>query len=188
VSAEDELKGRLQRAADLVKGLPENLQGEAFNRAFESLSGTAGAGTTERVTRRRKPKETRKGTQRRQTKGAHKRSTPTRLKDLNLRPKGSQAFADFVADKQPSSDHEKKLVAVYYLTNVLEMEGVTVDHVYSCYKEMNWKIAPDLDASLRMTASKKAWLDTGDMSSIRVAIPGENHVEQDLPKGSKDQK
>lgn len=183
MAADDELKSLLDRAAKLVEGLPEALQGEAFNRAFEtSRDGSFPEGSDAKLAKHKRP---RGGAKPRKAKTSRKRSSPTRLKDLNLRPRGEKSFIDFVGEKQPQTDHERKLVSVYYLERVLELEGVTVDHVYSCVKELNWKVPSNLVNSLQLTATRKAWLDTSDMSSIRVAVPGENYVEQDLPRASK---
>ncbi len=183
MTSDDQLKSWLQDAADLVKDLPAHLQPEAFNRAFETLSGQSSA-PPKAGKQKKAPKKTSRTTP--SEKGSSRRRSrtggPSRLKDLNLRPEGTQSLADFVAEKGPKSDHERKLLAVYYLTRILEIDDVSVDHVYSCFKEMNWKVPTDLAAGLRLTASKKAWIDTSDMSSIRVAIPGENFVEQDMPK------
>lgn len=185
MTSDDELKRLLQRAADLVKDLPAGLQGEAFNRAFETLSGTSSApgeesGEAEKKQKKRSRRANQGGAS--SPRRTRDRTSPTRLKDLNLRPKGVQSFEDFVAEKQPRSDHERKLLAVYYLTRILELEGVSLDHVYSCFKDQNWKVPSDLAAGLRLTASKKAWIDTSNISSLTVAIPGENFVEHDMPK------
>jgi hypothetical protein len=107
--------------------------------------------------------------------------TPTFVKDLNLRPNGNQSFKDFVAAKRPGTNHERNALSVYWLTRVAGLSGVTVDHVYSCYKEVTWKVPPNLANSLAVTANKKGWLNTEDMQDLRVTVKGENLVEHDLP-------
>jgi hypothetical protein len=101
-------------------------------------------------------------------------------KSLNLRPTGVESFEAFVESKNPTSDHERSLVAVYYLTQIAGVKA-TVDAVYTCYKDRKWRIPSDLRTSLRLTASKKGWINTENSEDIRVAVHGENHVDHDLP-------
>lgn len=101
-------------------------------------------------------------------------------KTLNLRPAGLQSFEDFVAEKKPSSDHERNLIAVYYLTRIAEVTA-TIDRVYTCYKDRGWRVPTNLRNALPLTAAKKGWLITKNLNDLKVAVPGENYVEHDLP-------
>jgi hypothetical protein len=104
------------------------------------------------------------------------------VKDLNLRPKDKQSFKDFVAAKSAATNHERNALSVYWLTRIAGVSGVTIDHVYSCYKEVTWKVPPNLANSLAVTANQKGWLNTEDMQDLRVTVKGENLVEHDLPR------
>ena len=53
----------------------------------------------------------------------------------------------------------------------------TVDQVYTAYREMGWKLPPDFSNALRLTASKKRYLDTKDADDLRLLNPGLNRVE-----------
>jgi hypothetical protein len=190
VSTDNDLEALVKRAGQIVKDLPATIQGEAFNRVYETLAregglaaGTADQGSGPPKQSLKKKKTTAAKTPKKRTGGKRttKRARPAQLRDLNLHPKEKPSLSDFVKEKVPASDHEKKLVAVYYLTRVLELDGVTVDHVYSCFRDQGWKVPNDLLTGLRLTANKKAWIDTSDSSAITVAIPGENHVEYDMP-------
>jgi hypothetical protein len=112
-------------------------------------------------------------------------STPTRLGNLNLRPSGKQAFAAFATEKAPQSNPEKCLVSAYWLQHKAKLTGITASHIYTCFKEANWKVPNDLINALQVTKSTKGWLETSDMDAITVTIAGENHVEHDLPKTKK---
>jgi hypothetical protein len=103
------------------------------------------------------------------------------VKELDLRPPGKQSFADFVAEKNPKSNHDKHAVAVYYLATIAGLHPVSTDDVFTAWREMGWKLPPDFGASLRLTASKKRFLDTSESDNLRLVNPGLNHVEQDLP-------
>ena len=105
------------------------------------------------------------------------------IKDLDLSAKkNKQSLRDFFKLKLPSSNMEKNIVFIYYLQKIASVGGITPNHVYSCYKDVNIKIPQALEQSLIDTAHHKGWIDTSDMGDLKVAIPGENFVEHDLPK------
>jgi hypothetical protein len=120
-------------------------------------------------------------------KGASKtKATPVALdKTLNLRRQGIQPFKDFVAEKKPKNNHDRNVVAVYYLEKIAS-EKVNANKVYTCYKDAGWRVPPDQRNSLQVTASQKAFVDTSDMDSITVTPIGENWVEHDLPAKAKE--
>ncbi|MCX6009353.1 MAG: hypothetical protein NTW48_04880 [Chloroflexi bacterium] len=106
------------------------------------------------------------------------------VKDLNLKPTGKKSFADFVNEKSPSSIPEKCVACTYYIIN--ELKGsVSVNHVFTCFKHIGWRLPPDLAGVLYWTASQKGWLDTADTSDIKVAVGGYNLIEHDLPRKKK---
>jgi hypothetical protein len=110
------------------------------------------------------------------------KATHTILKGLNLKSANKKSFHDFAAEKAPSSNAEKCVVAVYYLKNTLKAEPVGKDHVFTCFKGVGWRLPSDLDNTLQWVASQKGWLDTANMSDIKVTVHGENLIEHDLPK------
>ena len=170
----------------------EGVQQLAFQALIRSFAGDAGESIDEsnpqarNQIRRRGP--TGERAEMREGKPASRKrrsSTPTFVRDLDLRPKEKQSFKDFAATKSPESNHERSAVSVYWLTQIADVSGVTIDHVYTCYKEANWKVPPNLANSLAVTANKKGWLNTEDMQNLRVTVPGENLVEHDLPRKGK---
>jgi hypothetical protein len=105
----------------------------------------------------------------------------TIVKELNLREKGKKSFIDFVEEKKPKSIKEKCVVSVYYLYHILRIEQICINHVYTCFKNMNWRIPPDLKNMLHQSASE-GWLDTSSQNDIKITTQGDNLVEQDLPR------
>ena len=117
--------------------------------------------------------------------GRRPSSSPSIVRDLSLRPKGKQAFGEFVEEKQPRNHFARQAVAVYWLSKVLGMqEGITVDHVNTCYVGAKWKRPARFEANLQLTAARKGWIDTSDGSNIRITVPGEDLVVHDLPASS----
>jgi hypothetical protein len=135
-------------------------------------------------TRKNKKVRTTKTTKRAKSSSKNK-STAYIIKDLNLTPNGKQSFKSFVEEKQPKSNQEKCTVTVYYLRNELELENVSTNHIFTCYKSIgNWRVT-DIYNIVALTASRKGWLDTSDMNNIKLTPHGENLVKFDLPKNSK---
>ncbi len=118
--------------------------------------------------------------QRRSRKPSAKRSW-TRVKDINFRPAGKMPLRDFAAEKDPRNNHERNVVAVYYLETVVEISGIEVGHVLAAYSECGWKAPAIPDNSLMVTASTKGWLDTANMKMIRTTLSGQNFIEYDMP-------
>src|ERR1700693_1487614 len=71
-------------------------------------------------------------------------ASPSIVRDLNLKPKGRDPFDQFAAKKNPGSNQHKCVVAVYYLRHELNLSSITVDHVYTCFKHMQWRAAASL--------------------------------------------
>lgn len=106
------------------------------------------------------------------------------VKDLVLtREEDKPSLKEFYSQKNPGSNYERNVVFCYYLLKVREFKPIGINHIYTCYKEVNQRVG-SLDVSLSET-SKKGWLDTSDMNDIRLSIRGENFVEHDLPKVKK---
>lgn len=72
-------------------------------------------------------------------------------------------------------------MAVYYLQQILGLEGITLNHVYTCYREVGFKAPDAFGQSLRDTASRTGNLDTSNTNSIKITHRGVMFVEHDLP-------
>jgi hypothetical protein len=186
----DSLLAEMPRIAEAVKVFPEALQAQAFDALMAELkdrnapiktSETGGRKSTRRRagrTRAKAPGEDRKSTRRRAT-------SPSAVRDLDLAPTGETSLKDFVAEKQPKTNHDKNVVSVYYLAEVLKVHGVAVDHVFTCYKDMRWREPGNLANSLALTANRKRFLDTASLDDIKLTPAGRNHVDHDLPPKGK---
>lgn len=123
-----------------------------------------------------------------QKKNSYKPPTMTIVKDLNLQPEGEPSFRDFHSQKNPKTQEEAITVAVYYLKRVLELDKITPDHVFTCFKDVGLRTPKNMPQRIRETATRKGWVDTSERSNIKITNHGENLVEHDLPaaKGKKD--
>lgn len=175
----DLLMEALPRIAEMVKQFPEALQPRAFEALLEEFRGSQPRSLrTKRLKATKGPAQASKGIQqpkRKRTKG------PTVQKDLDLRPKGKTSLVEFAESKEPKNNDDKNVVSVYYLRRIADIEAVSVDHVFTCYRAMRWREPADLATSLRLTASKKGFLDTSTRKDIKLTPTGRNHVDHDLP-------
>ena len=118
-----------------------------------------------------------------------KNKSPTTLsivKDLNLKPNGKESFNDFADKKKPTSNQEKCVVAVYYLKKELVLPNISINHIYTCFKDAKWRVPADLVNTLQYIASQRGWLDTSNSTDIKLTTLGENLVEHDLPPKKKE--
>lgn len=134
---------------------------------------------TKKPRKRRKPKKAKPGQKPKRKTG------PSIVKGLDLKPKNKQSFQSFAQTKNPQSHQERCVVAIYYLRRELDVAQVGTDHVFTCFKDAKWRVPAELANTLAYTASHKGWLDTGDMSKIELTTHGENLIEHDLPKKPK---
>jgi hypothetical protein len=182
----------MPRIAAAVKAFPEAVQPQAYETLIAELRGNAapsprGAGGAAAIratpkAARRRPKRTTTASTSAKTEPTRRRAGgPTVVRDLDLTPKGKKSLKEFVAEKQPKSNHDRNAVSVYYLIEVLRGGAVSVDQVFTCYKDMRWREPGDLANSLALTAHRKRFLDTARLDDIKLTPAGRNHVEHDLP-------
>ncbi|MEL7655974.1 MAG: hypothetical protein AAGU75_08710 [Bacillota bacterium] len=108
---------------------------------------------------------------------------PQLLKDLDLSGKGvNKSLKDFVNEKKPSSNIERSTVYIYYLQNELQIAEITIDHVFTCYKDTGVKYPQNIIQNLSdISSSKYGYIETTN-GKYKMSISGTNFVEHDLPK------
>ncbi len=121
-------------------------------------------------------------------KSSYKPPTMAIVKDLDLRPEGEPSCREFYFQKNPTTQEQAIAVAVYYLKRVLELDKITPDHVFTCFKDIGRRTPKNLPQTIRDTAKNKGWVDTSERGNIKITNHGENLVEHDLPapNGKKD--
>jgi hypothetical protein len=63
--------------------------------------------------------------------------SPKVLADVDLKS-GDLPFEKFAKEKNPATDLSRFLVAAYWFKANRQLDAVTVDHVFTCYKKMSW--------------------------------------------------
>jgi len=108
---------------------------------------------------------------------------PEFLKNLDLSGgTENDSLKDFYAKYDHKSNYERNLIFVYYLQHVLQEEKITLDHLFTCYRNVGQKIPKALEQSMRDTSKDKGWVDIDELENIKVPVAGMNHIEHDLAK------
>lgn len=108
---------------------------------------------------------------------------PQLIKDLDLSGKSvGKSLKEFVEEKKPSTNIERTPVFIYYLQNTLQITDITIDHVFSCYKDIGVRLPQNLQQNLNDIASSKYGYIEVNGGKYKLSILGTNLVEHDLPK------
>ncbi|WP_213625718.1 hypothetical protein [Pseudomonas sp. Pc102] len=133
---------------------------------------------------RQKSKQSSKGNSQPRSKSKSKRD-PELIKNLDLfGGESNVSLKDFCSKYEHKTNFERNLIFSYYLKNILNLETITTDHIFTCYRHIGHKLPKALEQSLRDTASDKGWIDADNLEDITVSIAGINHIEHDLPKSN----
>lgn len=112
-------------------------------------------------------------------KVSSKRKNPQIVKDLDLIPKNKETLEDFMKrHKYGKRSPQINLLFVYYLKQILGLDVVNQDHIYTCYRHLKLSIPNDIYQSLIDTISKKGWIE--NVSNLNVTTQGINEVEQKM--------
>ncbi|RYD83028.1 MAG: zinc ribbon domain-containing protein [Sphingobacteriales bacterium] len=99
-----------------------------------------------------------------------------RLTGINFYPSGQKSLVDFIKDYKIKNDNEKNLLFTHYLSEVLKITSVTLDHLYTCYDEVNHKIPENMTKSFSNTKTRTGWLETNN-SNIEITTKGINKIK-----------
>lgn len=99
-----------------------------------------------------------------------------RLADINFHPADNISLHDFIKRYNVKSDNDRNLLFTHYLTEMLGVVDVTVDHIYTCYDAANHKIPVDIANSLNNTKARKGWLKS-DNAIYSITTKGVNKLK-----------
>lgn len=112
-------------------------------------------------------------------KVSSKRKNPQIVKDLNLMPQNKETLEDFMkCYKYGKSSPRINLLFVYYLKQILGLDVVNQDHIFTCYRQMKITIPNDVYKSLADTISRNGWIE--NISNLNVTTQGINEVEHKM--------
>lgn len=104
------------------------------------------------------------------------------IRNLDLTPHDKLSFQQFIEEKQPKTNEDKYAVVIYYLEHVLELDAVTLDHVYTVFRMTPGRKEPtNIAGGISMAAARKATIDTSNFNDLKTTPRGRNFVEHELP-------
>lgn len=100
-----------------------------------------------------------------------------KLNNINFNPEGLESLESFYKNHVNSNDHERNLLFVYYLQEILKIEKISLSHIYTCYDVLELRISESFPQAVRNTKSKKGWIETEDTSNITLTVKGKNKIK-----------
>lgn len=102
--------------------------------------------------------------------------TYKRLTNINFYPPGQKSLKDFIKEYSIKNDNERNLLFTHYLSEVLKIDAIQLDHIYTCYDEVNHKIPENLIKSIGNTKNRTGWLES-QKSNISITTKGRNKIK-----------
>ncbi len=108
----------------------------------------------------------------------------TYLTDFDFNPANQKSLKEYFNEFEPKTNYERNLIFVYYLQEILSINNISTDHIYSCYRTLGLKI-PSFPQTLVDTNTHKGWLATSDTNDIKVTRTGMNYILHEMQKNGK---
>jgi len=106
---------------------------------------------------------------------------PKFLDELNL-PTARVSLADFIKEKDPTSDSDKYAVIATWFKQHFDTEEISIDHIFTAYRALGWQAqlpGPDPSQTLRNLKNNKNWLVSGTKRGhYKVNWNGEDSVNK----------
>ena len=103
---------------------------------------------------------------------------PPQVVEIDL--KGSVPLEEFLA-KCPSEDISVRyLMIAYWLKEYQNIEEISIDHIYTCYRHMRWSVPNDIVQPLRNLKSRKSWFSKGSLGCYKINHIGEAEAVRNL--------
>lgn len=126
------------------------------------------------------------GTNQNKSTGKSKNTSKTQEfkldRNLNLRPEGKQSLKEYFETFNVNATPERILLIVYYLKEILQLENVHTDHIYTSFDKLNIRVPKSLYQLISDTKNKSGWLEFDTMENIGLSIQGRNAIKYDLSK------
>ena len=102
------------------------------------------------------------------------------IPDLNLMPVGQESLQDFYNTYISKNNYTNTLIIMYYLQNILKIQNITVNHIYTCYKDLSIPV-PSIHQNIRDIKSKRNWINL-DYENLKLSVAGDNFMEHKIDK------
>lgn len=111
---------------------------------------------------------------------------PKVIKTLDLSGGPAGRLRDFYEQYEVTSNFERNLIFLYFMQHKMGIEGITQDHVFTCYRDIPGIKSPvALRQGLLDTDNRKNWIDASNPDALKVSVHGVNYLEHDMPRKKK---
>lgn len=105
------------------------------------------------------------------------------ITDLDLNGTSyNMSLKKFVEEKNPTSNLQRTTVFIYYLQMALGLKQITMNHIYTCYKAMDFECPNNLKQNLNDTCSSRYGYVSRKNGNYAITAIGKTFIENDLPK------
>lgn len=104
-------------------------------------------------------------------------------RNLNLRPDKKESLQDYAAKYQVDSTPKQIVVITSYLKEILELQMVNANHIYTGFEELKIRVPKSLHQLISDTKTRNGWLDYESKDDIKLSVQGRNAIKYDLLKG-----
>lgn len=167
---------------EFVRGIYDEFKTELpnltnlFNQSVGKISNENATSATGHKTLKRSKK--------RVTEKKEKRSVAGQPKvDRSLDLSGNEtvpSLKNYLERYQPKTNVERNLVFVSYLEEQIELDSITIDHVWTCYYYSDLKFPGNLKQSLYDTSFVKSWINTISLDDLSLSVHGRNWLRDRL--------
>jgi hypothetical protein len=91
---------------------------------------------------------------------------------------GTKSLKDYLEEQQPDGDAKRYLAMTWWLREYRQIAEVGADHIYSCYRAMNWNVPDDVLSVFRYL-KRQAWVERGSGPGLyRINHIGEGQLRK----------
>lgn len=148
---------------------------EGIKKATEIISRTSGSSPRGKSSSKEKKEDANDNNESTSKNRKSTGNSNKKLTDLDFYPAGQKSLTDFIKGFKIKNDSERNLLFTHYLSNVLKISKITLDHLYTCYDEVDYKIPENMAKSLSNT-TVRGWLKS-DKSNITITTKGVNKIK-----------
>ncbi len=110
---------------------------------------------------------------------------PQFLSDFKMSPDGQKPWKEYASEKNPQTVEDKYLVAAGWLTLHGGAESFRIDHLFTCFRGMEWDGRTDFSQPIRHLKAKKSYFDVAKKNYWKLTDLGIAAVSE-LPSKAKD--
>jgi hypothetical protein len=104
------------------------------------------------------------------------------LKNLNLRPTDKVSLIDYINGFEVKSNGDKIIVIINYLQEILKVDKVTIDHIYTAFFVLKYRIPASFYQVILNTKGRSSLIDFDKVDNIKLSAQGLNRVRLDIVK------